>query len=353
MPVYGFGTPSNSAGQYLPGEVYAFGQRTRLNGKNDLYTYAQNLVNSGKAPADVARELSNNPFGISYQELSGITRTAPASANRTAAPAGGAGGSGAAKVDKSNSINLQLAGLGALDTQTATGLSSIEQALARLVGQYDTEASTNEKNAADQSTTNQSNLQRNKQTALVNASQGRQGLFGTLSSLGALSGSGIDLANRAVQKGANDDLSGAADNFSENQQNIDTAIGQFRQEDKMRRENASTSAENAKQNVRNDAAKQRMEFLRQLADDYTAMGDTASAKRYADQAAGLYPEVARTNVPNANLTYSGASFTPTSLANYIAGADSTQVRATPTGGSAAIPGLIASPNKKKERQAVA
>lgn len=270
----------------------------------------------------------------------------------SAPPSNPNGGTSApAKVDKSNDIALQLAGLGAVDSQLSSGLGSIDTALSKLTGQYDTETGSNEKNYGEQSNTNQGNLQKNKQTALVNAAQGRQGLFGTLSSLGALNGSGIDLANRAVQKGANDDLSGAAENYSTNQSGLDTAIGTFRQEDKMRRENATTAAENAKTNARGEAAKNRMAFLSNLANDHAAMGNEGEAKRYSAEAAALYPELARTSVPNSNIAYSGAAFTPGTLANYMAGADSTQVTAAPTQGST-LPGLVAAPTKKKQLVAV-
>lgn len=266
-------------------------------------------------------------------------------------PNGGGGGSAPApKPDRSNSIALQNAGLASLEGQTNAGISAIDQALARLRGQYDTEATANEATYGTQSTTNQQNLQRDKQTAYVNASQGRQGLFGTLSSLGALSGSGIDLANRAVQRGANEDLTGASDNFSENQSGLDTAIGTFRSENERRKSDADFSAENARTNVRGDAAKQRQSFYSNLANDYAQTGNEAESKRYAALAAGEFPNIAKSNVPNANLGYSGAAFTPASLSSYIAGADSTSVQTTPGGGGFTLPGLVASPNKKKQQQ---
>jgi hypothetical protein len=274
----------------------------------------------------------------------------PVKAPAPTSPNGG-GAAAPAKVDKSNSIALQMAGLGAVDQQVSGGLSSIDKSLGGLTGQYDAETTRNEGNYVDQSNSNQNNLQKNKQTALVNASQGRQGLFGTLSSIGALSGSGIDLANRAVQKGANDDLSGAADNYAGNQTQLDTAIGTYRDEDKARRENAKTAAENARQNVRNEGAKTRAGYYSQLVNDYSAMGDTGNAKKYTDLAASLYPEIASTNVPNANISYSGAAFTPGTLADYMAGADSTAVSTTPTQPGQALPGLVAAPTKKKQLQA--
>lgn len=296
--------------------------------------------------------------GFDSNQLSAqATRIADPNAPRQAAPAptnpNGSSGSSTPKVDKSNDIALQNAGLNAVDQQYGTGISSINKALGNLLGQYNTEAQSNEKNYSTQSDTNQNNLQKNKQTALVNAAQGRQGLFGTLASLGALNGSGLELATRAVQKGANDDLSGAADNYATNQSGLDTAIGTFRQEDKARRENANTSAENAKINAANEAARSRMSFYSNLANDYSAMGDEANAKKYSGLAASLYPDLAKTSIPNSNIAYSGAAFTPGTLADYMAGANSTTVSATPTQGSQGIPGLIASPSLKKKQQQTA
>lgn len=267
---------------------------------------------------------------------------------RSVAPAGGGGG--VVRPDKTNDIRLQEAGLAAVDSQLNTGLGSISAALAKLLGQYDTETGTNEGIYKTQSETNQNNLQKNKQTALVNAAAGRQGLFGTLAAIGALNGSGIEVANRAVQKGANDDLAGAADSYGTNQSGLDTAIGQYRQDDKMRRENAETAAENARLNARSEAAKTRMTLFTNLANNWAEMGDAAKARSYTEQAAALYPEMARTTIPNAAINYTGAAFSPGQLQNYIAGADSTAVTTTPTGGDrGTLPGLIAAPGKKKQQ----
>ena len=321
------------------GHVYIKGAGGNGAAVQDLGPVAQaqpwNLILNG------AVEIADpNPGG--GQPQGGGGNTAPSNPNGVASTP---------KVDKSNDIALQNAGLGAVDTQYNTGIAGIDKALAQLIGQYDTEAKSNETNYSGQSDTNQNNLQKNKQTALVNAAQGRQGLFGTLASLGALNGSGIDLANRAVQKGANDDLSGASDNYATNQSGLDTAIGQFRQEDKMRRENASTSAENAKTNAANEAAKSRMSFYSNLANDYAAMGDTANASKFTGLASSLYPELAKTSVPNANIAYSGAAFTPGTLADYMAGANSTVVSATPTQPGQNIPGLVATPTQRKKQLA--
>lgn len=274
----------------------------------------------------------------------------PAKQTQQTAPSNPNGGGAAApkKVDKSNDIALQLAGLGAVDQQYNTGIAAIDKALGQLQGRYAEERTANEKSYTDSTNNNIGNLQKNKQTTYVNAAQGRQGLFGKLSGIGALSGDGIALANRAVQQGANSDLAGADENFQTNADNLNSSIEAFRRDDKYRTESANTSAENAKINAANEAAKARLSFYSNLVNDYSAMEDAGNAKLYTAKAQEQYPALAKTAVPNANLAYTGAAFTPATLENYLAGSDSNVVSATPTAPGQTIPGLVASSTKKKQ-----
>lgn len=119
MALYGFGqSPSTpplgqGAGQYLPADVYAYGVRTRLGGTNDLYNYAAQLVASGKPADQVAQELSNNPFGVSYQELAGTLAAGGAGADSGGSSSYGGTASGGANAgyingdltDKINALN--------------------------------------------------------------------------------------------------------------------------------------------------------------------------------------------------------------------------------------------------------
>lgn len=255
---------------------------------------------------------------------------APGNPNATAAPA---------KVDKSGDISLNQGTADAADQTTNEGIAKINSKLAGILGDYTTDAN----NASTQYTTssnqNQSNLQKNKETALVNAAQGRRGLFATLSSLGALGGSGIELANRAVQSGANEDLSGAQDTYAGNQSGLDTAIGNFKTEDKRRNDETNADAADAISNTKNSGLKAKQSAYINIANDYHDMGDTANAQKYTDLAKSLYPEIATTNVPASDPSYSPLAFTAPSLSSYLVNGNTT---VSTTGGSGGIPGLIAS-----------
>lgn len=336
---------------YVADSVYWIGQdgNVYLKGPSGTVQNAGKPINVGDSGFD-SNMLSAAATRIDDPNPGNGSPAAPADPNGSVAAAAAASTPAPIKVDKSNDIALQNAGLTAADTQQTTGIAAIDKALGGLTDQYGTEATANEANYGTQSDTNKNNLQKNKQSAMVNAAMGRRGLFGTLQSIGALNGSGIDLANRAVQTGANEDLAGAADNFSTNQTSLDTGIGTFREEDKRRRENAATAAENAKTNVKNDTAKSKQTLYSNLANDYAAQGDAENAKKFTDMAAALYPEVAKTSVPSSDLAYTGAAFTPGTLANYIAGANDTTVSIAPSPGGRALPGLFATNTKKKQLQ---
>lgn len=270
--------------------------------------------------------------------------------NAPKAPAtvtGGGGGAASTFEDKSNDITQQNAGLNAVGTQISSGQAAVDAALAALNGTYDTEKAAEGKSYGSNTDQNKVNLSKNQQTALVNAAQGRQGLNGTLASLGALNGSGIELATRAVQKGANDDLAGASDSYATNAQALDTADAAFQAADKERRDQAAADAKTAKTKVQNTGLQSQLGYYQNLSNDYAAEGDKGSAGKYADLAAALFPQIASTSVPDATPTYSAAAYTAPALSSYLSGAN-TQVNVTPasaaTGG---IPGLNASTVKKK------
>jgi hypothetical protein len=186
-----------------------------------------------------------------------------------------------------------------------------------------------------------------KQTALVNAAQGRHGLLGTLASIGALSGDSIELANEAVQNGANTDLHGVSTTFGNNQSGLDTAIGTYRRENDARVNNADTEAENSRKSETAKGATTKQSFLKALADDYTAEGKPDEAKTFSDQISALYPTIASNNVTSGSLTPQTAAYTAPSLSTYL-GANNTAVQSTPAAGApGSLPGLSALSGKKQ------
>lgn len=281
--------------------------------------------------------------------------------NNNAAPAdtggygsasnGGGGGAVSAPQypDKSNDISMQQAGLGQTGGTRDAGIGEIEKAWDRINGQYNDDLASAGTEYHNQTTENTKDLETNKQASLERGMQGRQGLFGTLASLGALNGTGIELANRAVQNGTNEDLTTASNTYASNQNGLDTGYNAYTQQEKRLQSAAEAAKENNEQQVKNDYYKSQQAYLTNIANDYQDEGNTAEAKNYAAQAAALFPQIAQTNVPTINMGYSGGAYTAPTLSQYVGKANNTTVQSTPGAGPNNIfniPGLVAF-NKKQ------
>jgi hypothetical protein len=127
--------------------------------------------------------------------------------------------------DKSGDIGVNQAGLDATGTTRDTAVGLLDKSLSTVMGQYGDDLSHAATSYNNETNANETDLQGNKQSSLEHAVQGRQGLYGTLASLGALSGTGVELANHAVQKGANEDLTTAANTYATNQNGLDSGYG--------------------------------------------------------------------------------------------------------------------------------
>jgi len=265
-------------------------------------------------------------------------------------PAATSSGSGSSYQDKSNDIAIQQAGLAAIPQEEQTGVSAVKNALNQIMDEYnaDEASATTEYNSNQEE--NNTDLQDNKQAALEDAVQGRSGLYGTLASLGALSGDGITLANNAVAKGANSDLTTAADTYAGNASALDTSYNAYTAQEKRDETGAQQAAQNDEEIAQNDALKDEDSYLKNLVADYSDEGNSAQAKSYAAQDAALMPQLAATNVPQLSIGYTGGAYTAPTLSSYVGSANNTTVKTTPGNTTSdnvfAIPGLIASNQKQ-------
>lgn len=295
---------------------------------------------AGKADANTV----NYWNGKGFQQIADPNppkQAAPANPNNT--------GGGTVIPDKSADIAFQQGQADSADTYQTSGLGAVGNKLGSVLGLYSADDANAKAAYTTNTNQNQNNLQKNKQTALVNAAAGRQGLNGTLASLGALNGTGITLANRAVEKGANDDLAGADDNYDTNAKALDDSFGEYQDEEKKREDAARQAADDASLGVKNTAASNKASALKSIADDYSDMGDKANATKYQQLASALLPTIASTAVPTSGPVYSGGAYTPQSLASYLAGNASTNVAVTPSA-NGGLPGLVATSTKKKALQ---
>lgn len=322
----------------------------------DGNTYVKQAGQNGVVNFGTAAKIASNDKSSGFNTYAGLNQIAdPNAPQNTPAPtnSNGSGGSASPYVDKTPDITLNNGYLSAADAQQAAGISSINANLAKIQGGYGAETAANEGNYTNESNSNTNALQGGKQTALVNAARGRQGLLATLSSIGALSGDSIGLANEAVQHGANTDLAGASNTFATNQSGLDNAIGTYRRENQARVDDANASAANDIKAEQAKTLQGKQSAYTTLSGDYAAEGNAARAKSYADQATALYSQIAPLNVPTSTLSAAPAAYTAPTLATYLGNTGGTKVVSSPAPGTTpgSLPGLSAINNITGKKQA--
>lgn len=289
---------------------------------------------------------------LSPQQM-GLTEIADPLAAPTPTPVTNANGTGAApKVVNQAAVGATQQAIDSLGTEQATGNQNIDDSFNALISGYNKDVSRNEGDYTDNTVTNNTNLEKNKQNALVAAAQGRRGLRSTLASIGALSGDGSVLADNAVTAEANKDIGGATDTAATNALALDKAIGKFREDDKQRRDEAQTTKTNQRTALEGSIASKKQSFYQKMADLYSSGGADAQANDYLGRAGALNNEIAsKTAVAATPFSAKTAAFTPGTLESYLAGAGDMTVQVADGGSGQST--LLAGgnpndPNKKKK-----
>ena len=240
-----------------------------------------------------------------------------------------------------------------LTTESQVGNTNIDENYGSILSKYNKEAGSNEGDYTEQSTTNNQNLLKDKQNSLLAASQGRRGLRATLASLGALGGTGSELADRAVTTEANADIGETTNTFATNAQGLDKAIKKFRDEDEDRKKELVTSRDNQKTALKGTLAEKEQTYYQKMAELFNDEGNTVSATDYLNRAGNLNPVIAEsTKVASTPFTQRSAAFTPSSLEEYLAGAGDMTVSTKAENMGPTTSSLFAI-NQKKKKQATA
>jgi len=239
--------------------------------------------------------------------------------NTGSAPTSGSGSGGTEFKDTTAQRQAVYAGLDSLGTVQNNRLSAEDAKLQELMGQYDFEKGKEQSRFGEQTTSNEQALSRNNQAAMLAAAQGGRGLRSTLAAMGALGGTGAVLADRAVMDSANRDLGGAKDSFETNAKTLQTAWGDFEDQDKRRRQQAQNTLKDNKQAVERDVLTERQKLLQDLAGLYEQAGNTGNYNQRMAEATSLTPQIAGMTRSTAQFTPQQASFNPGQLANYLAG----------------------------------
>jgi hypothetical protein len=285
-----------------------------------------------------------------YYNYSGLNQiadpNAPAGTNQN--PPASGGGSGTSYTDETNDIGSNQAGLDALGRGLTANQNAINTKIAGIDQLYSGDLGAAKTNYGTESQANSDDLQSNKEVAMQNAVQGRQGLYGTLAGLGALNGTGLVLANNAVAKGANEDLATAANNFSTNKSSLDTAYNTYVTDENNAKKAADDAAGIDLTQAKNSNLRTQQQYLSAIANDYVKEGNTAQAKNYFGQANSLFGPINDTNLsPTNDFGYTGATWNTPSLNQITSKANNTSVLPTKGTGAFNVPGLVAV-NRKQQ-----
>lgn len=188
-----------------------------------------------------------------------------------------------------------------------------------------------DKQAIDQSRQqNEGNYTAGNQAALLNAANASTGLRGLLSSLGGLSGSGVNVVKKLVGLAANSDTGSARQTFDTNATNLSQSAAQTTQQEKQRRDDAEATLANNLQNNQANVLNSKQSIYQSLASLFgpnTAQGDS-----YGAQAGALAAPIAATTKATV-APYASASslYSPAALATYLAGTQ--KLNASASGGA--------------------
>lgn len=246
-------------------------------------------------------------------------------------------------------VDAVLAGLSPLDTVRANAQNRAQSTYDEMLKQYGAEDARDKANYGKQVTQNEQNLSTNRQAALSSAAQGGRGLRSVLAALGALSGTGQQLADRAISSQANLDLGQARNAFDVNADTLTSAYEDVERQQRQRRSNAQAALENEKAAADLDYFRNQQNIYNQAANIYGA--GTPEGNEYITKASALYAPIAgatRANVAK----YDTASplYSQQALQNYKAGTSDLTVGAQQGGSSNVINNPLYAMNQKRRQE---
>lgn len=376
-------TPTDPTSKYLQQL-----QTTAYSGNNDYRGYLANLANSG-ATQTIKNEAAallnvvgndgiinpsflNQSAGANGYNATGVSnydavRGQVQGGNEWYGPQGAnainqiylsqwqAAQNAAAQAQRQNALAAQVNPLiaaynaltGARDTANSRARSDYDN----IIKQYNDQFGIDQQRYQGQVTQNEQNLTGNRQAALLQASQGGQGLRAVLAAMGALNGTGSVLADRAITQAANKDIGDAQNTFETNASTLQGAWADTEAEDKQRRAQANSALQAAFNNADTNFFNNKIDILGKLANAYGS--GSSQGVNYANQAASLYDTVAK--IPQGQaVSYTPVSslYSPQNLASYLAGTKNLQVQAQSGNSQPNSPSVVAtvSPKRKDELQ---
>lgn len=274
----------------------------------------------------------------------------------------GSGGSGVSRpsydplqvAQYDQAIGLVNDNLGRLDGQLGIARGNIDRQYGIGVNELNSSKARAQNTRDTQSTQNRQSFVTNRNNINDQYSQGLRGLLRLLGAYGAGGGSDAFLAGNAAADVANAQRAGASQTFSQNQSGIDTAWGNFVNEDKLERDKLNDWKTQQVDSATRQSQSTRQNFLQQLAQLQGAragyMGGNASlaAQPYLDQARGLNSQIDALAAINPTYTGNRPVYQSASLDSYQVG-QNPQATFNPQSGGTPYQALLLGREEERRR----
>jgi hypothetical protein len=329
---------------------YNVGSQTH--GINNTQNWSNNLM------ATVAPGTLEDPILPIAQQFSAITPLAsPTTATLATAPTSVGGSTSGSTTTQPTAAQTSplLASLASLVSILSNKTQATQDAYSSAINGYNATDATDQANISKSINDNEDQYTEADQAALLNAANAATGIRGTLSSIGGLAGSGLDVIRKLVGLAANSDTGSAKDTFTTNAGTIDSAAETTTQAEAQRRADAAATLATGIQNDNADVLNSKQTILQQLASLYGA--DDPTGQSYASQAAALAAPIAATTSDSSGTVapYAAGSslYTPSALTAYLAGTHNLNtsiapVTPTPSTTGTAINSPLATSTQKKD-----
>lgn len=316
----------------IEGMSGAGGERNPLEGQ----AFGETVYSAG--PTDGTKE-------ISFDSL------VPISQGFTGSDASGSGGGGKSYAQNAGARSVELANLAGIEQDRGNKIKTINDSYNRLMSQYTDEDTQAKQSYTGQVSTNENNLSRGNQAALLAGAQSSSALKAILASYGALgrNATGNLLANRAVANSVNTDIGGARDTFDTNASTLATNWANTEQQQRNRRNEANATLEGNIASANKEAETNRQSIYGKLASLFMDAGDTSSANDYYSRAAGQAEKINKFGyVKPAEFTPKSAVYNPADVQSYLGNISTPSVR---TEANSIINSPLYSLQRKKEQLA--
>lgn len=236
--------------------------------------------------------------------------------------------------------------INSLDTILANGLNGADEDYTNVKTAYDTEDAANLENYKGDVQKNEISRDGNTQASLLGAARGSRGLYATLASLGALSGTGRQIANRAVATEANADLGAGERSFDTNVESLFNTRSAVEKQEKQRRLDAEKTWKDTRQNAEHDYFKGSQDLAKEMSGLWTDAGNNGEAGNWLNRSSTFTPQMAaKTKVNPAKYATDPLAYKAPAMNDYLGGMNNMAVNVA---GGSPINGALYTSTKKRD-----